>query len=92
MICTCFFYRHIRIAKSFLNVFPSAKCRVCIEHLLNNLKLSFKDSMIDKLFRQCAKSYTIDDFELNMRWMEAIYPSIREYIRNVGFEMDSCIL
>ena len=61
-------YRHISIAKSFLNVFPSVEYCVCIEHLLNNLKLSFKDSMIDKLFHQYAKSYTIDDFELNMRY------------------------
>ncbi|XP_022156574.1 uncharacterized protein LOC111023450 [Momordica charantia] len=78
--------RHLSIGKSVLKVFPYAQYCVCKRHLLKNLKLSYKDSLIDKLFENCAKSYTTNDFELNMRLMESIYPTIREYLSNVGFE------
>ena len=78
--------RHISIPKGVLDVFPTVQYCVCVEHLLKSVKLSFKDSLIEKLFRQCAYSYTIDDFELYMRWMESIYPSIRGYLMKVGFE------
>ena len=78
--------RHISIPNGVLDVFPTVQYCVCVEHLLKSVKLSFKDSLIEKLFRQCAYSYTIDDFELYMRWMESIYPSIRGYLMKVGFE------
>ncbi|XP_022155934.1 uncharacterized protein LOC111022933 [Momordica charantia] len=55
-------------------------------YLLKNLKLSYNDSLIDRPFENCAKSYTTNDFELNMKLMESIYPTTREYLSNVGFE------
>ena len=42
--------------------------------------------MIDRIYFSCAKSYTFDDFEFNMRSMESIYSDIRSYLSNVGFE------
>ena len=44
--------RHINILKGVLDVFPSIQYCVRVEHLLNRVKLSFKDSLIEKLFRQ----------------------------------------
>ncbi|XP_038887513.1 uncharacterized protein LOC120077633 [Benincasa hispida] len=33
-----------------------------------------------------SNAYTIDKFEFYMKWMESIYPTIREYLSKVGFE------
>ena len=69
-----------------MNVFPTAEYCVCQRHLLQNMKLIYKDSLIDSIFFRCAKAYTIDKFEFYMKWMESIYPTIREYLSKVGFE------
>ncbi|XP_038880504.1 uncharacterized protein LOC120072166 [Benincasa hispida] len=50
------------------------------------MKLIYKDSLIDDIYYSCAKAYTIDKFEFYMKWMESIYPTIREYLNKVGFE------
>jgi len=50
------------------------------------MKLTYKNSLIDSIFLRCAKAYTIDKFEFYMKWMESIYPTIREYLSKVGFE------
>ena len=50
------------------------------------MKLTYKDSLIDSIFFKYAKAYTIDKFEFYMKWMESIYPTIREYLSKVGFE------
>ncbi|XP_050941593.1 uncharacterized protein LOC127149765 [Cucumis melo] len=73
-------YRHLSISKSVHNVFPNAEYCVCLQHILKSLKLIYKDPIIDKLFFRCGKAYTVVDFETNMRWMESMYPSIRDYL------------
>ncbi|XP_050936236.1 uncharacterized protein LOC127144368 [Cucumis melo] len=78
--------RHLSIPKSVHNVFPNAEYCVCLQHLLKSLKLIYKDPIIDKLFFRCGKAYTVVDFETNMRWMESMYPSIRDYLSKVSFE------
>ena len=78
--------RHLSIPKSVHNVFPNAEYCVCLQHLLKSLKLIYKDPIIDKLFFRCGKAYTLVDFETNMRWMESMYPSIRDYLSKVSFE------
>lgn len=60
-----------------MNVFPNVKYCVCIQYLLRNLKLLFKDPLIDKIYFNGTKSYNIGDFEFNMRWMVSICPNIR---------------
>lgn len=78
--------RHLSIPKGVMNVFPTAEYCVCQRHLLQNIKLIYKDSLIDSIFFRCAKAYTIDKFEFYMKWMEPIYLTIREYLSKVGFE------
>ncbi|XP_038907134.1 uncharacterized protein LOC120092945 [Benincasa hispida] len=78
--------RHLSIPQGIMSVCPTAEYCICIRHLLQNMKTTYKDSLIDKIFYSCAEAYTIDNFELNMKWMESIYPSIREYLSEVGFE------
>ena len=38
------------------------------------------------MFRLCARSYTIEDFDRYMRTLDAINPAIRVYLEDVGFE------
>lgn len=78
--------RHLSIPKAVLSIFPNVEYCICMQHLLGNLKLSYKDSLIDKIYKTCARAYTVDEFEFNMRLMESIYPTIRGYLSNVGFE------
>lgn len=69
-----FFYWHLTISKGVINVFTIVEYCVYIPHLLQNIKLIYKDSVIDQLFFNCEKAYTIDNFECYMKWMESIYP------------------
>ncbi|XP_038896605.1 uncharacterized protein LOC120084863 [Benincasa hispida] len=78
-------YRHLSIPKDVLSVFNNVEYYMCIQHVLRNLKL-FKDPLIDQFYFSCAKSYTIDDFEFNMRSIESISPNIRSYLINVGLK------
>ena len=78
--------RHLSIPKNVHNIFPNAEYCVCLQHLLKSLKMMYKDPIIDKLFFRCGKAYTIVDFETNMRWMESMYHSIRDYLSKIGFE------
>ncbi|XP_038891569.1 uncharacterized protein LOC120080959 [Benincasa hispida] len=82
--------RHFNISKGVMNVFPNVEYCVCLRHLLQNMKLIYKDSLIDDIYYSCAKAYTIDKFEFYMKWMESIYPTIREYLSKVGFEKWAC--
>ncbi|XP_038896390.1 uncharacterized protein LOC120084653 [Benincasa hispida] len=79
-------YRHLSIPNGVLSVFNNVEYCVCIQHILRNLKKLFKDPLIDQLYFSCVKSYTVDDFEFNMRFMKSISPNIRSYLINVGFE------
>ena len=68
-----------------LNVFKDVEYCVCMQHVFKNLKKSFRDSLIDRFYFSCAKTYTFDDFEFNIRYMEFIYPNILSYLSNIGF-------
>ena len=39
-------------------MFPDVEYCVCTKHLLSNLKLHFKDPLLDKYFFCCAYAYT----------------------------------
>ena len=60
-------YRHLRILKGVLRVFLDVEYCVCTKHLLSNLKLHFKDPLLDKYFFSCAYAYTVDEFEYHMK-------------------------
>src|ERR1051325_8387759 len=78
--------RHLSISKAVSSVFSNVEYCVCIQHLFKNLRLSFKASLIEKHFFNCAKSYTVDEFEYSMRLMESVCPTIRQYLTKAGFE------
>ena len=67
-------------------MFPDIEYCVCTKHLLSNLKLHFKDPLLDKYFFSCAYAYTVEEFEYHMRCMESICSNIRDYLSSVGFE------
>ncbi|TYK16461.1 protein FAR1-RELATED SEQUENCE 3-like [Cucumis melo var. makuwa] len=46
--------RHLSILKEVLRVFPDVEYYVCTKHLLSNLELHFKDSLLDKYFFTCG--------------------------------------
>lgn len=78
--------RHLSIPKGVSRVFANVEYCVCIRHLLQNLKLQFKDPLLDKYFFSSAFAYTVHDFEYHMKSLESICPNIRQYLSNVGFE------
>ncbi|TYJ96354.1 protein FAR1-RELATED SEQUENCE 3-like [Cucumis melo var. makuwa] len=81
--------RHLSIPKGVLRVFPNVEYYVCTKHLLSNLKLHFKDPLLDKYFFSCAYTYTVEEFEYLMRCMESVCSNIRDYLSSVGFEKKS---
>ncbi|KAA0062139.1 uncharacterized protein E6C27_scaffold89G005000 [Cucumis melo var. makuwa] len=80
---------HLSIPKGVLRVFPDVEYCVCTKHLLSNLKLYFKDPLLDKYFFSYAYAYTVDEFEYHMRCMESVCLNIRDYLSGVGFEKRS---
>ncbi|TYK14840.1 protein FAR1-RELATED SEQUENCE 4-like [Cucumis melo var. makuwa] len=67
-------------------VFPDVEYCVCTEHLLSNLKLHFKDPLLDKYFFSCTYAYTVEELEYHMRCIESVCSNIRDYLSSVGFE------
>ncbi|TYK04906.1 protein FAR1-RELATED SEQUENCE 4-like [Cucumis melo var. makuwa] len=78
--------RHLNIRKGVLRVFPDVEYCVCTKHLLSNLKLHFKDPLLDKYFFRCAYAYTVDEFEYHISCMESVCSNIRDYLSSAGFE------
>ena len=78
--------RHRSIENGVSKVFPEADHVSCNYHLLCNLKSHLKFCGNDRLFEKCAKAYLKVDFEFYMRQMEAIKPSIRQYLVKAKFE------
>ncbi|KAA0054286.1 protein FAR-RED ELONGATED HYPOCOTYL 3-like [Cucumis melo var. makuwa] len=77
---------HLSIPKGVLRVFPDVEYCVYTKHLLSNLKLHFKDPLLDKYFFSCAYAYTVEEFEYYMRCMESVCSNIRDYLSSIGFE------
>ncbi|KAA0062123.1 protein FAR1-RELATED SEQUENCE 3-like [Cucumis melo var. makuwa] len=78
--------RHLNIRKGVLRVFPDVEYCVCTKHLLSNLKLHFKDPLLDKYFFRCAYVYIVDEFEYHISCMESVCSNIRDYLSSAGFE------
>ena len=77
--------RHLSIPNGVLSVFKDVEYYVCMQNVFKNLKKCFKDSLINRFYFSCAKSYTLVNFEFNMISKESIYSDIRSYLSNVGF-------
>ncbi|KAA0065849.1 protein FAR-RED IMPAIRED RESPONSE 1-like [Cucumis melo var. makuwa] len=78
--------RHLSIPKGVLRGFLDVEYCVCTKHLLSNLKLHFKDPLLDKYLFSCAFVYTVEEFEYHMRCMKSVCSNIRDYLSSVGFE------
>ncbi|KAA0064043.1 protein FAR1-RELATED SEQUENCE 4 [Cucumis melo var. makuwa] len=78
--------RHLSIPKGVLKVFLDVEYCVCTKQILSNLKLHFKNPLLDKYFFSRAYAYTVKEFEYHMRCMKSICSNIRYYLSSVGFE------
>ncbi|TYJ96591.1 uncharacterized protein E5676_scaffold1278G00090 [Cucumis melo var. makuwa] len=68
-------------------------CFMAIASSIEGWRYCRPNIAVDGTFLKCKYGGTLltaatmdDDFELYMRWMESIYPSIRGYLMKVGFE------
>lgn len=80
--------RHASIEKAAKTIFPQAAHGICMYHLLNNLKSTFRrseDSIKDAFFG-AARAYTKKSFQYHMRELEKVDEGIPEYLEKIGFE------
>lgn len=80
--------RHKSIEKTCISIFPEATHCICMFHLLNNLKGTFKKNTkaITKYFLRAAKSYTVKEFDMNMDALKNVHKGIPRYLQVAGFE------
>lgn len=57
--------------KGVINISPTVEYYFCVGHLLQNMIAIYKNSLIDKIFFSHVKVYIVDNFELNMKWLES---------------------
>jgi hypothetical protein len=53
-------------------VFPKAEHRFCVRHLYSNFQGQFKGENLNEQLWACARSYTVDKWNLNMDKMKAL--------------------
>ena len=78
--------RHSSIEKAVSKIFPGAAHGICMYHLLNNLKSTFKksDNTINDAFFGAARAYTKQGFNYHMKQLEEIDEGIPNYLSQIG--------
>ncbi|TYK16237.1 protein FAR1-RELATED SEQUENCE 3-like [Cucumis melo var. makuwa] len=76
--------KHKSICKAIDVVFPNVLHRMCLVHLLRNLKLKYK-RIVNTVFHACGKAYNIVDFEHEMCLLESSALSIHEELQSIDF-------
>lgn len=79
--------RNSSIAYGAEKVYPEAGHYFCIYHLLNNMKMKFKNhEHLKKIFFGAAKAYTNKQFKQKMRELDQMDVRIGLYLKEVGYE------
>ena len=72
--------RNSSIPKAVHSVFPECKYAICMQHLWSNMKSKFGKSYIQPLFYNCAKAYTVKQYEYWRGLLVAGNTRIEKYI------------
>ncbi|KAL5550111.1 hypothetical protein UlMin_000287 [Ulmus minor] len=80
--------RHRNINSAVKEFFPQAFHGICMNHLLNNLKIKFKSKMkeLEQNYIQTAKSYNLQDFHVLFYTLCSTVPGVKEYLKSVGLD------
>ena len=78
--------RHASIARAISLVYPTATHCICMWHLKQNIKATFKKKHLGKMFKKAAESYTIQEFNSWLAQIEATCPKLSEYLVSARFE------
>ncbi|KAL5568497.1 hypothetical protein UlMin_025072 [Ulmus minor] len=78
--------RHRSINNAVQEVFPQAFHRICMYHLLNNLKTKFRNKTkeLEQHYIRTAKTYNLQDFHVLFYTLSSAVPGVKEYLEAVG--------
>ena len=78
--------RHASISRAVSLAYPTATHCICMWHLKQNIKGTFKKKELGKMFKKAAESYTIQEFNSHLAQIEATCPKLLEYLVSAGFD------
>ncbi|KAL5581810.1 hypothetical protein UlMin_014252 [Ulmus minor] len=77
---------HPSIAKAIREIYPGVFHRICMQHLLQNIKNKFRGISVDMLYYRCAKAYQLCEFACLMNVLTLVRPWLGPYLQEVGYE------
>ncbi|KAL5560035.1 hypothetical protein UlMin_036246 [Ulmus minor] len=68
--------RYPSIAKAIHEIYLGVFHRICMQHLLHNIKNKFRGILVDMLYYRCAKAYRLCEFACLMNVLKLVQPRL----------------